>query len=72
MKAAYIDKVGPPDNIRFGQLPLPVVGPADATAGNTEGLAWATALGAERAVNYKTDDVDRAASEFAPDGVNVY
>src|ERR671939_1936081 len=25
MKAAYIDQLGPPENIRYGELPLPVV-----------------------------------------------
>jgi NADPH:quinone reductase-like Zn-dependent oxidoreductase len=34
-------------------------------------LAWCQALGAERVVNYKTGDVDRAVAEFAPAGVDV-
>src|SRR5262249_38516744 len=29
MKAAYIDEVGPPENIQFGELPTPAVGPSD-------------------------------------------
>src|SRR6516225_721773 len=29
MKAAYIDRVGPPENIQFGELPAPAVGPSD-------------------------------------------
>ena len=29
MKAAYIDKVGPPENIQLGELPTPAVGPSD-------------------------------------------
>ena len=29
MKAAYIDRVGPPDEIRYGELPEPAVGPTD-------------------------------------------
>src|SRR5262249_55466479 len=29
MKAASIDRVGPPENIHFGELPAPAVGPAD-------------------------------------------
>ncbi len=29
MKAAYIERVGSPDEIRFGELPEPVVGPSD-------------------------------------------
>jgi NADPH:quinone reductase-like Zn-dependent oxidoreductase len=29
MRAAYIDAVGPPENIRFGELPTPAVGPSD-------------------------------------------
>jgi NADPH2:quinone reductase len=42
------------------------------TAGSADGLAWCRSLGAERAVNYKTEDVDRAVGEFAPGGMNVY
>ena len=29
MKAAYIDRIGPPENIHFGELPTPAVGPSD-------------------------------------------
>jgi NADPH:quinone reductase len=29
MRAAYIEKVGPPEAIRYGDLPAPAVGPAD-------------------------------------------
>jgi NADPH:quinone reductase-like Zn-dependent oxidoreductase len=29
MKAAYIDRVGPPESIGFGELPAPAVGPSD-------------------------------------------
>ena len=29
MRAAYIDAVGPPENIQFGELPTPAVGPSD-------------------------------------------
>ena len=29
MKAAYIDRVGPPENIQFGERPDPAVGPSD-------------------------------------------
>ena len=29
MKAAYIEKTGPPENIVYGDLPMPVVGSAD-------------------------------------------
>lgn len=29
MKAAYIEQTGPPENIRFGELPVPAVGPSD-------------------------------------------
>ena len=42
------------------------------TAGNAEGLAWCRELGADRAVNYRTENVDGALAEFAPEGVNVY
>ncbi|HVC94204.1 MAG TPA: NADPH:quinone reductase [Pirellulales bacterium] len=43
-----------------------------ATAGSAEKVAACLALGADRAVNYKTDDVDAAIREFAPLGVNVW
>lgn len=42
------------------------------TAGNAEGLAWCRELGADCAVNYRTENVDGALAEFAPEGVNVY
>jgi NADPH2:quinone reductase len=42
------------------------------TAGNATGLAWCLELGADRAVNHRTENVDRALAEFAPEGVNVY
>jgi NADPH2:quinone reductase len=42
------------------------------TAGNDEGLAWCRDLGADRAVNYRTENVDLALAEFAPKGANVY
>jgi len=43
------------------------------TTGGTEAkLATCRELGADAAVNYKTDDVDAAVGEFAPDGVNVF
>jgi NADPH2:quinone reductase len=42
------------------------------TAGSAEKVAACLALGADRAVNYKTDDVDAAIREFAPLGVNVW
>ncbi len=43
-----------------------------ATAGSPEGLAWCRGLGAERVVDYRTGDVDREVTEFAPGGVDVY
>jgi NADPH2:quinone reductase len=43
-----------------------------ATAGNAEGLAWCRDLGADRVVNYRTENVDQALAEFAPEGVPVY
>jgi len=43
-----------------------------ATAGSAEKVAACLALGADRAVNYKTDDVDAAIREFVPLGVNVW
>lgn len=42
------------------------------TAGNDEGLAWCRDLGADLALNYRTENVDQALAEFAPEGVNVY
>lgn len=29
MKAAYIEQIGPPENVRYGELPLPAAGPHD-------------------------------------------
>jgi NADPH2:quinone reductase len=43
-----------------------------ATGGSDEKLAACRQLGAVAAVNYKTDDVDSAVQEFAPDGINVF
>lgn len=42
------------------------------TGGSEEKLEMCRELGADVAVNYKTEDVDAAVSEFAPDGVNVF
>jgi NADPH2:quinone reductase len=42
-----------------------------ATCGTPEKQELARALGADVAVNYRTDDVARAVREFAPQGVNV-
>lgn len=42
-----------------------------ATGGSDEKCARSKELGAEVAVNYKTDDVAKAVKDFAPDGVNV-
>lgn len=42
------------------------------TGGSEEKLEVCRELGADVAVNYKTDDVDAAVGEFAPDGVNVF
>jgi NADPH2:quinone reductase len=41
------------------------------TAGSEAGLEWCRSLGADRAINYRTEDVDRAVAEFAPGGVAV-
>jgi len=43
-----------------------------ATVGSDAKAAACLALGAERAVNYRTEDVAAAVSQFAPRGVNVY
>jgi NADPH:quinone reductase len=42
------------------------------TAGNDEKLAKARELGADLAINYKTDDVPARVKEFAPEGINVW
>jgi NADPH2:quinone reductase len=42
------------------------------TAGSAEKVEMCLNLGADRAVNYKTDDVDAAVRGFAPDGVDVW
>ncbi len=42
------------------------------TAGSDAKLARCRELGAELALNYKTDDVPARVKEFAPQGVNVY
>jgi len=42
------------------------------TAGNDEKLEICRKLGADLALNYKTQDVDGAIREFAPNGVNVW
>ncbi|HWH70583.1 MAG TPA: NADPH:quinone reductase [Candidatus Sulfotelmatobacter sp.] len=43
-----------------------------ATAGSEEKLGICRELGADLALNYKTQDVDAAIKEFAPHGVNVW
>jgi NADPH2:quinone reductase len=43
-----------------------------ATAGTDEKVAACRDLGADQAVNYKTQDVAAAVKEFAPEGVNVW
>ena len=42
------------------------------TAGSDEKVAACRRLGADLAVNYKTQDVDAAIKSFAPNGVNVW
>ena len=42
------------------------------TAGSYEKVSLCQSLGADLAINYKTDDVDARIKEFAPDGVNVW
>ncbi len=43
-----------------------------ATASSSEKVAALKKLGADAAVNYKTDDIAAAAKAFAPTGVNLY
>ena len=43
-----------------------------ATAGSDEKLELCRELGADLAINYKTEDVVARVLEFSPDGVNVY
>ena len=42
------------------------------TAGSDEDIEYCGALGAERVVNYKSGDIVKAISEFAPNGIDVY
>lgn len=42
------------------------------TAGSDEKTAIARELGADLAINYKTEDVPARVKEFAPDGINVW
>jgi len=42
------------------------------TAGSPDKLAICRDLGADLAINYKTDDVSARVKEFAPQGVNVW
>ncbi len=42
------------------------------TAGSDEKVAACRELGADAAINYKTEDVGERVREFAPDGVNVW
>lgn len=42
------------------------------TAGSAEKLAKARELGADLAINYRTDDVPARVNEFAPEGINVW
>jgi NADPH:quinone reductase len=42
------------------------------TCGTTEKIAKARELGADLAINYKTENVAERVKEFAPQGVNVY
>jgi len=42
------------------------------TAGSDEKVQACRALGADLALNYKTQDVDRAIKDFAPQGINVW
>lgn len=43
-----------------------------ATSGSDEKLAACRELGADLAINYKTEDVAAAVKDFAPEGANVY
>ena len=45
---------------------------AIATAGSADKLAQCMEAGAERAINYKSDDVSAAARDFAPEGIDIY
>lgn len=42
------------------------------TAGSDEKLAVCRELGADLAINYKTDDIEERVREFAPDGIDVW
>ena len=42
------------------------------TAGSEEKVQAGLRLGADRVINYKTEDVDEAIRQFAPDGIDVW
>ena len=42
------------------------------TAGTAEKVAICRELGADLAINYKTEDVDAAIKKFSPDGVQIW
>ena len=54
------------------QMGKAIVAKVIATAGSEEKLAKCRELGADLAINYKTQDVAAEVQRFAPDGVNVY
>lgn len=43
-----------------------------ATTGSAEGIAYCQALGADRVINYQTEDVSQRIAEYAPKGVDLW
>lgn len=41
-------------------------------AGSSEKCSFVTSIGADAAINYKTDDVESSVRQAAPDGINVF
>lgn len=43
-----------------------------ATAGDSEKMEWCLTLGANHAVNYKTENLEKSLKSIAPEGINIY
>lgn len=54
------------------QLAKAIGGHVIVTSGNEQKARWCREQGADLVINYKTQDVQQAIKDFAPQGVNVY
>ncbi len=54
------------------QLAKAIGGRVIVTSGNEQKASWCREQGADLVINYKTQDVQQAIKDFAPQGVNVY